>query len=44
VWPNFSVEGSTTAVAEVRVRKNGKLEGRLLPAYIQAPGHPVLRT
>ena len=44
VWPNFSVEGSTTAVAQVRIRKNGKLEGRLLPAYIQAPGHPVLRT
>jgi poly-gamma-glutamate capsule biosynthesis protein CapA/YwtB (metallophosphatase superfamily) len=44
VWPNFSAEGSTTAVAEVRVRKNGKLEGRLLPAYIQAPGHPVLQT
>jgi poly-gamma-glutamate capsule biosynthesis protein CapA/YwtB (metallophosphatase superfamily) len=43
VWPNFSAEGSTTAVAEVLVRKNGKLEGRLLPAYIQAPGHPVLQ-
>jgi poly-gamma-glutamate synthesis protein (capsule biosynthesis protein) len=44
VWPNFSAEGSTTAVAEVRVRKNGTLEGQLLPAYIQAPGHPVLQT
>jgi poly-gamma-glutamate capsule biosynthesis protein CapA/YwtB (metallophosphatase superfamily) len=44
VWPNFSAEGSTTAVAQVRVRKNGTLEGQLLPAYIQAPGHPVLQT
>jgi poly-gamma-glutamate capsule biosynthesis protein CapA/YwtB (metallophosphatase superfamily) len=42
VWPNFSVEGSTTAVAQVIVRRNGTLDGRLLPAYIQAPGHPVL--
>jgi poly-gamma-glutamate capsule biosynthesis protein CapA/YwtB (metallophosphatase superfamily) len=42
VWPDFSAEGSTTAVAEVWVRRNGTLDGRLLPAFIQAPGHPVL--
>lgn len=42
VWPNFSEEGSTTAVAKVIVRRNGSLDGILLPAYIQAPGHPVL--
>lgn len=43
VWPNFSAEGSTTAVAEVVVRPNGSMKGRLLPAYIEAAGHPVLR-
>jgi capsule synthesis protein PGA_cap len=43
VWPNFSVEGSTTAVAEVTVSRDGEIHGRLLPAFISAPGHPVLR-
>ncbi|HEX6332303.1 MAG TPA: CapA family protein [Actinomycetota bacterium] len=43
VWPNFSVEGSTTAVAEVRVSADGRVRGRLLPAFITAPGHPELR-
>lgn len=43
VWPNFSVAGSTTAVAEVTVSAQGELRGRLLPAYITGPGHPVLR-
>jgi poly-gamma-glutamate capsule biosynthesis protein CapA/YwtB (metallophosphatase superfamily) len=42
VWPNFSVEGSTTAVAEVTVTPNGRVTGRLLPAYIESSGHPVL--
>ena len=42
VWPNFSAEGSTTAVAQVEVTPNGRLKGRLLPAYIESPGHPVL--
>ncbi|MGZ8598709.1 MAG: CapA family protein [Actinomycetota bacterium] len=42
VWPNFSVEGSTTAVAEVRVSADGRVRGRLLPAFIESPGHPVL--
>jgi poly-gamma-glutamate capsule biosynthesis protein CapA/YwtB (metallophosphatase superfamily) len=42
VWPNFSVEGSTTAVAEVTVRPNGKVTGRLIPAYIETDGHPVI--
>ncbi len=42
VWPNFSVAGATTAVAEVRVRPNGKITGRLLPAFIEDAGHPVL--
>jgi hypothetical protein len=43
VWPNFSTEGSTTAVAEVRVSPEGDVAGKLLPAYIVSPGHPVLR-
>jgi poly-gamma-glutamate synthesis protein (capsule biosynthesis protein) len=42
VWPNFSAEGSTTAVAQVEVRPSGRLRGRLLPAFIESPGHPVL--
>lgn len=43
VWPNFSVEGATTAVAEFVVRADGRVKGRLLPAFIESPGHPVLR-
>lgn len=43
VWPNFSVAGSTTAVAEVTVAAEGRIRGRLLPAFIESPGHPVLR-
>jgi poly-gamma-glutamate synthesis protein (capsule biosynthesis protein) len=43
VWPNFSTAGSTTAVAEVTVTAEGRVRGRLLPAYIAAPGHPELR-
>jgi len=43
VWPSLSVAGSTTAVAEVTVSRHGELHGRLLPAYIQSSGHPVLR-
>lgn len=42
VWPSFSAEGSTTAVAEVVVRSDGTLRGRLLPATIVSDGHPVL--
>jgi poly-gamma-glutamate synthesis protein (capsule biosynthesis protein) len=43
VWPHLSEEGSTTAVAEVRVTPKGRFEGRLIPAYIVSDGHPVLR-
>lgn len=42
VWPRFSAEGSTTAVAEVVVRPDGSIRGRLLPATIVSSGHPVL--
>lgn len=43
VWPNSSTAGSTTAIAEVVVSPDGRFKGRLLPAVIEAPGHPVLR-
>ena len=42
VWPNFSIEGATTAVARVVLERDGDVRGRLLPAFIEAPGHPVL--
>jgi poly-gamma-glutamate synthesis protein (capsule biosynthesis protein) len=42
VWPDFSVEGATTAVARAVVTPEGAVRGRLLPAFIEAPGHPVL--
>ena len=43
VWPRFSAEGATTAVAEVFVRPDGTIRGRLLPAEIVSDGHPALR-
>ena len=43
VWPMHSVAGSTTAVAEVRISPGGRLRARLLPAFIEASGRPVLR-
>jgi poly-gamma-glutamate synthesis protein (capsule biosynthesis protein) len=42
VWPNTTLEGSTTAIAEVTVTRAGTFTGRLVPAFIQASGHPVL--
>jgi hypothetical protein len=42
VWPNFSHEGSVTAVAEVVVSPDGRVSGRLIPAFIESAGHPVL--
>ncbi len=42
VWPRFSTAGATTAVAEVVVRPDGRIRGRLLPATIVSSGHPVL--
>jgi poly-gamma-glutamate synthesis protein (capsule biosynthesis protein) len=43
VWPRFSVEGATTAVARVVVRPDGTITGQLMPAEIVSDGHPVLR-
>jgi hypothetical protein len=42
VWPNFSAPGSRTAVARVTVSKEGRIEARLMPAFIESPGHPIL--
>jgi poly-gamma-glutamate capsule biosynthesis protein CapA/YwtB (metallophosphatase superfamily) len=43
VWPRHSTAGATTAVAEVTVSPKGKVKGRLIPAFIETSGHPVLR-
>jgi poly-gamma-glutamate synthesis protein (capsule biosynthesis protein) len=43
VWPAHSYDGSVTAVAEVHVSPAGKVTGKLLPAFIEASGHPVLQ-
>jgi len=43
VWPHFSSDGSTTAVAQAIVHPNGRITAKLLPAYIVSDGHPVLR-
>jgi poly-gamma-glutamate capsule biosynthesis protein CapA/YwtB (metallophosphatase superfamily) len=43
VWPNFSVDGAKSAVAEVQVTPQGRVTGKMLPAYITSPGHPVLQ-
>jgi poly-gamma-glutamate capsule biosynthesis protein CapA/YwtB (metallophosphatase superfamily) len=43
VWPRHSTAGATTAVAEVVVSPKGKFKGRLIPAFIEVSGHPVLR-
>ncbi|GIV00220.1 MAG: hypothetical protein KatS3mg014_1835 [Actinomycetota bacterium] len=42
VWPRLSVAGSITGVAEVVVRPDGTIRGRLLPARIVSSGHPEL--
>jgi capsule synthesis protein PGA_cap len=43
VWPAFSSVGATTGVAKVVVTPGGKIKYRLLPAFIEADGHPVMR-
>jgi poly-gamma-glutamate capsule biosynthesis protein CapA/YwtB (metallophosphatase superfamily) len=43
VWPRHSTAGATTAVAEVAVSPSGTFRGRLIPAFIETSGHPVLR-
>jgi poly-gamma-glutamate synthesis protein (capsule biosynthesis protein) len=43
VWPSRSAPSATTAVARIVVQPDGRVKGRLLPAYIEDHGHPVLR-
>ncbi|HEX8100065.1 MAG TPA: CapA family protein [Actinomycetota bacterium] len=43
VWPAFSGAGATTGVARVVVTPDAEITYRLLPAYIESSGHPVLR-
>jgi poly-gamma-glutamate capsule biosynthesis protein CapA/YwtB (metallophosphatase superfamily) len=43
VWPNMSVAGSTTAIAEIIVEPDGTIHARLIPAFIETHGQPVLR-
>jgi len=43
VWPNFSVDGARSAVAEIRITPQRRFSGKMLPAYITSPGHPVLQ-
>lgn len=43
VWPALSEAGATTAVARITVDPEGDIRARLLPAYIEDHGHPVLR-
>jgi poly-gamma-glutamate synthesis protein (capsule biosynthesis protein) len=41
VWPKLSAEGANTAIARVIVEADGAVSACLIPATIQAHGHPV---
>lgn len=43
VWPDQGPASSTTAIAEIIVEPDGTIHGRLIPAYIESHGQPVLR-
>jgi poly-gamma-glutamate synthesis protein (capsule biosynthesis protein) len=43
VWSRLDHIRNTTAVAEIVVEPDGTITGRLIPAYIESSGHPVLR-
>lgn len=43
VWPSQGPAGATTAVAEIIVEPDGAIHARLIPAYIESHGQPVLR-
>jgi poly-gamma-glutamate synthesis protein (capsule biosynthesis protein) len=43
VWSRMDQGRDVTAVAEIVVDVNGTITGRLIPAYIESSGHPVLR-
>jgi len=42
VWPDFSVPGSTTAIARIEVSPEGEMKSCLIPAFISAPGRPEI--
>jgi poly-gamma-glutamate capsule biosynthesis protein CapA/YwtB (metallophosphatase superfamily) len=42
VWERLDRDRNTTAVAEIVVEPDGSIAGRLIPAYIESSGHPVL--
>ncbi len=42
VWPRFSTDSATTAIAEITVGPDGTTTARLVPAFIVESGHPVL--
>jgi len=43
VWARLDADRSTTALAEIIVAPDGTVTGRLVPAFIESHGHPVLR-
>jgi len=42
VWPNLGHIQAVTAIAEIVIEPDGSVRGRLIPAYIESHGHPVL--
>jgi poly-gamma-glutamate synthesis protein (capsule biosynthesis protein) len=43
VWSQMDAIRNTTAVAEIVIGTDGTITGRLVPAYIESSGRPVLR-
>lgn len=43
VWSQMDHIRNTTAVAEIVIDSDGSITGRLVPAYIESSGRPVLR-
>lgn len=42
VWPRLSDVSATTAIAEFVVEADGTIEARLIPAFIETDGRPVI--
>ena len=43
IWPDLGRLSSTTGVAEIVVEPDGTITGRIIPAYIESHGRPVLK-
>ena len=43
VWPNLGHIQATTGIAEIVIETDGTITGRIIPAYIESHGHPVLK-